>query len=647
MRQRHHFVFLGAALAPLVLSLPSRATVLDAFETTTGWTSVADSAGSTVTVSTTDGISGNALHLDYSLAVGNYAGVYKTGFDSSDLAVLGANALKFKYRATGDTNTVEIKFVDADSPTTILADHLVYKFDPIADNSWREVTVPLTDFYTSTNGTGVFDLSHVGKFGFGVSRSVDGVAGEGSLFVDDFRLADVSNPTSIIDFSEGSSTAVNDRAGSQAIYFGAISGASGSYVSVSTVSHSGAKSREFSCAVGGGFCFVAEEFGGMTARGDETIEFWVRGVVGGEPLSVELKSQNPAMSASLPVAGIPAGSFAKKSFSLDSFKAINPNLDLSALKEFVFVFNDTGGNHKIYLDDIALVGPSKTTEVLLHSVEEFPLHFESSYEASAPTATATVGLLGEVDSSVPGHSGVANPVARLDYTFTFAPGLAFAVAERHLGANFLLEPSVQFRYKGTGANSDIEVKLKDSDGTVYRKVLSDASDTSGAWKNVKIPIDQFSFSVLGDDANLNLVRVPQVEFILSRGEAAAGTFSVDTLESFSPPDMEKGSVGHVLSNVTTPDNPFSPNGDGVKDLFRVDYSLSEPATVVLKVYNLQGVVVKTIDKGTQSAGSSELTWEGIGDNGVLVSNGLYFFVLEADSVLSGKDFFRQIVGVMR
>lgn len=182
---------------------------------------------------------------------------------------------------------------------------------------------------------------------------------------------------------------------------------------------------------------------------------------------------------------------------------------------------------------------------------------------------------------------------------------------------------------------------------MYRKVLSDASDTSGVWKNVKIPIDQFSFSVLGDDANLNLVRVPQVEFILSRGEAAAGTFSVDTLgQSFSPPDMEKGSVGHV-SNVTTPDNPFSPNGDGVKDLFRWDYSLSEPATVVLKVYNLQGVVVKTIDKGTQSAGSSELTWEGIGDNGVLVSNGLYFFVLEADSVLSGKDFFRQIVGVMR
>lgn len=69
--------------------------------------------------------------------------------------------------------------------------------------------------------------------------------------------------------------------------------------------------------------------------------------------------------------------------------------------------------------------------------------------------------------------------------------------------------------------------------------------------------------------------------------------------------------------------------------------------MVFKVYNLQGVAVKTIDKGTQSAGALELVWEGLGDNGERVANGIYFFVLEADSVFSGKDTFRQIVAVMR
>jgi len=206
---------------------------------------------------------------------------------------------------------------------------------------------------------------------------------------------------------------------------------------------------------------------------------------------------------------------------------------------------------------------------------------------------------------------------------------------------------VNFRFKGTGANSDIEVKLKDADGTVYRKVLADASNTNGVWKTASIPVDQFSFVSLGSDANLSLTRIEQMELILSRGEAAAGTFYVDSLGSEDPVAMEKTNVGRVLTNVSTPNNPFSPNGDGVKDIFRVEYTLSEPATVLFKVFNLQGVPVSIYDSGTREAGDSVLSWTGVGDNGELVPNGIYFFVLEADSVFSGKETFRQIVAVMR
>lgn len=412
---------------------------------------------------------------------------------------------------------------NADSLTTTLADNLVYKFEPVADNVWREASVPLTDFFTSTFGTGAFDLTQVGKFGFGVSRSVDGMVSEGSVYFDDFRMAQISSPVSVIDSAEGINSAVNDRAGPQPVYTG--TGGAGtpsmSFVTVSTISHGGTKSREYHCNVDSGFCFVSEILGGLSARGDESIEFWVRGVVGNEPLKVELKSRSPSVTVSQSISSIAAGSFTKKALSLASFKAINSSLNLSALTEIVFVFDDIGGNHKIYFDDLSLVGPSKPT-VLLQTLDTFPRQFQSYYEASAPTETATVGLLGKWTLSVPGHSGVSNPVARLNFSFSGTFGMAFAVAEKRLGANFLLEPSVQFLYKGTGANSDIEVKLKDSDGTVYRKVLSDASDTGGVWKNVKIPVDQFSFVSLGDDANLSLARIPQMEFILSRGAPRRG-----------------------------------------------------------------------------------------------------------------------------
>lgn len=646
MRQRHLFVFFGAALAPLVLSLPSRATVLDAFETTTGWTSVADSAGSTVTVSTTAGISGNALHLDYSLAVGNYAGVYKQNFNLVNLNASSPTALSFSYRFRGDPNTVELKFVDGDNIDSAMSDKLVYKFTPSTDNVWRQVSIPLTDFYTSQDGSGSFDLSRVAKFGFGVSRDLDGTASQGSVFFDDFQLKRISLPTSIIDSAEGSNPLVNDRAGPQAVIFGVGNlPAIVSFVTVSTVSHSGGHSREFHCTVANSFCFAAEEFGGLSARGDESIEFWVRGAVGNEPLTVELKSTEPFVSISRTVPGIPNGSFAKYSYSLASFKAIDSTLNLSALKELVFVFNDNGGNHKVYLDDVALVGPP-ATEQLLQVLDDFPIRSQYPYGASISTATATAGLFGEIDSGVPLHSA-ETAVARLDYTFNSNTGLTYAVAERNLGMDLLLEPTIRFRYKGTGANSDVEVKLKDFDGTVYRKVFSDTSNTEGVWKTVNIPVDQFSFFVNGSDANLDLDKVSQVEFILSRGEASAGTFSVDALETVPPPDFEKPSVGHLITNVSTPANPFSPNGDAVKDVFRVDFTLSEPASIKFKVYNLQGVPVYTYDWGNRSGGNFTQIWDGVGDSGELLPNGIYFFTLEADSVNAGKETFKQIVGVMR
>ncbi|MBL8024625.1 MAG: gliding motility-associated C-terminal domain-containing protein [Elusimicrobia bacterium] len=639
------YIIFGAALALCTAILPTQATVLDPFESTVGWNTVTDAAGATVSLSTVTGQSGNALRMTYSLEAGHYAGIYNNSAPFVDFTALGADAVQFRYRATGGTNTIEIKFVDSDSGTTILADNLMYKFTPVTDNVWREMTVPFASFFTNDFGNSSFDLSRVSKFGFGVSRDTDAVASEGSIYFDGFRLVQASSRVSVIDSAEGPNPLINDRSGPQSIIVGATPSSNPhSFLPVTTEVHRGSYSRQFDCTLPSGYCFASHILGKAVAQGDEAIEFWIKGVPGNGPLRIQLKSTEPVHMVEQTVTGISTTEFTKLSYPLASFKAINPALNFSALTEIVFVFN-TVGTHRVYLDDLALVGPAGSGETV-RVLDDFSALPKAPYITAAPLDTSTVALTSETDPSVVGLSG-ATKVARLDYSFSSEPGQAFSVAEKDFVTNLLKEPMVRFSFRGTGGNSDIEVKLVDEDGTVYRKVLADASNTEGVWKTVSLPVDQFSFFALGADANLNLVRIPQMEFILARGEAAAGTLDLDLLESVSPPAVSKPNLGRVLASVSTPDNPFTPNGDGLKDIFRVDYTLSQQAAVVFRVFNLQGVPVKTLDLGSQSAGDLFLTWDGVGDNGERVANGVYFFVLDADGLNAGKDTFKQIVGVMR
>lgn len=663
IRHRHLFL-MGAALVPTIFAIPAHATVLDAFDTTTGWTTVADSAGSTVTVSTTAGVSGNALNLTYSLAVGNWAGVYKINFGSLNLNTLGANAIRFSYRATSLRNTIEIKLSDSDFPDPGESTNSVFKFQADADDSWHTETIPFAYFHTWTDkgiggetNSAVFDTSALSHLSFGVNKEY-GVAGSDTIRFDDFALYRLDWPTPLVNGYESfvadcwvGNTCQNDRPVPQSsIDFPHEHPEWGSSVIVSTQSApgSGSHSREirFTLPADDGYFGVAESLEDVAVAGTDHLEFFVRGAVGGEPLRLQLKSTSsvfPYATMDNPTAI--TTSWQKVSVPLSSFIGL-PGVvvqpDLNHITTVVFLFETRPSSGRVYLDDVRIVRPSGGAAVV-RVLEDFSGAKKNLGYGEYAATDAKLAFSFEKGDPF----GITNTVGRLDYTFAVTASTPYAVVERPLGVNLLAEPMVNFRFKGTGANSDIEVKLKDADGTVYRKVLADASNTNGVWKTASIPVDQFSFVSLGSDANLSLTRIEQMELILSRGEAAAGTFYVDSLGSEDPVAMEKTNVGRVLTNVSTPNNPFSPNGDGVKDIFRVEYTLSEPATVLFKVFNLQGVPVSIYDSGTREAGDSVLSWTGVGDNGELVPNGIYFFVLEADSVFSGKETFRQIVAVMR
>lgn len=677
--QRHLFR-LGAALAPLFLTLPSYSTVIDNFDSAAGWTTAADAAGSTISISTVTGeTSGQALQLNYSLAVGNYAGVLKGGFASLDLNALEANEVHFSYRATSLASKVEIKLSDSDFPDPGKSTNKVYKFDAVADDQWHAEAIPLSLFQTWTNkgiggetNSAVFDVTALSHLSFGVTKDSGG-PGSGTIRFDNFALYRFDGPfVPLVNSYDNSvdncwlpdidhNNCLNERPVPRAsLEFPIEHPDWGSSMIVSTQSApgSGIHSREirYTIPAGGGYFGLAEllEEGGLSVLGTDRIEFYVKGALGNEPLKMQLKSEgmvcyndghSPCPTRLVSPPSITTN-WQKFSIPFSSFTAIPGSLplDLSAASEIVFLFETAGTSGRVYIDDVRVTRPTSSSG-LKRVLEDFSGVKKNLGYGEYAHSDAKLAFNFEEDSSTGTSS---NMVGRLDYTFYDTTSTPYAVVERPVGpVNLLAEPMVRFRFKGTGANSSIEVKLKDTDGTVYRKVLANSSNTGDVWKTATIPVDQFSLFTVGADANLKLTRVSQMEFILSRGEADSGTFTLDNLESMSPVALSVTNVGRLLTAVATPDNPFSPNGDGLKDIFTVSYTLSESASVEFKVYNLQGVVVKTISKGTQSGGQNSLTWDGIADNGERVANGLYFFVLEADSTYSGKDTFRNVVAVMR
>jgi hypothetical protein len=92
---------------------------------------------------------------------------------------------------------------------------------------------------------------------------------------------------------------------------------------------------------------------------------------------------------------------------------------------------------------------------------------------------------------------------------------------------------------------------------------------------------------------------------------------------------------------------FTPNGDGVNDLFKLEYALlklMEPGEVMLDIYDLSGRRVRQVYSGQDLNGRYATTWDGRDENGKLVPVGLYLYRLRVEAGL-GDEAKQGIVGV--
>lgn len=85
-----------------------------------------------------------------------------------------------------------------------------------------------------------------------------------------------------------------------------------------------------------------------------------------------------------------------------------------------------------------------------------------------------------------------------------------------------------------------------------------------------------------------------------------------------------------LAIITSPElnqnypNPFNP-------VTSIDFKLPKRMKVSLVIYDVLGKKVRTLLDGDQNPGAHKVYWNGTNDYGQVVSSGIYFYRLEAES----------------
>ncbi|MFO7895716.1 MAG: M1 family aminopeptidase [Candidatus Cloacimonadales bacterium] len=77
-------------------------------------------------------------------------------------------------------------------------------------------------------------------------------------------------------------------------------------------------------------------------------------------------------------------------------------------------------------------------------------------------------------------------------------------------------------------------------------------------------------------------------------------------------------------------NPFFISN--TRNLVNISYTLPAGSETLLTIFNSKGQKVKTIFQGYQPAGQYTKTWDGLDENNLAVSSGVYFYKLSADQI---------------
>jgi len=139
---------------------------------------------------------------------------------------------------------------------------------------------------------------------------------------------------------------------------------------------------------------------------------------------------------------------------------------------------------------------------------------------------------------------------------------------------------------------------------------------------------QTSYKFTDSEFAPNTVYYYWLESIALNGETQYfGPVSVTTGENGSEPETPEFPIVTKLYNAYP--NPFNPNTV-------LSYSIPEPTTVTLEIYNSKGQRIRSFTNTHNSAGTFKTNWDGKDEAGKTVGSGVYIYLMKTDNFQQSK-----------
>ncbi|MFH1414817.1 MAG: carbohydrate binding domain-containing protein [Elusimicrobiota bacterium] len=599
----------------------------------TQWNTATDS---TATINVT--VTGGTHKLDYDFTPGGeWVEIYNDNLLKLDVSA--GDSFRFDFKGSGSSNKMNLQVYDADGDT------FSRTFSGITGISeWTQFTVPFVSMssWTGTSGDGVLDTAAITKIAFAVAPVT---GGSGSIAVDDIKRYDLNTAEYLLVSSFDFGTPPNETGGNEGVWSGGGgSDPSSSYAPGYNSIYSVQLTYDYTGGGYGGYYIKLDHDEELSIDGYTHMKFWLKSDFPGKSFKLELKDKDNNVST----------------FTVTNTKDVWEEISIqlsnmanfstivsSAAKEIVLTFDKNPKVGIVYIDDLRFTTSAAYTGKEISTVDDMDTRCDLSgwaeYGLAEDSGITTVDL-----ESIDGNNGSA---IELDYSFNRAAVNVndWVVMEREWGLNLAAVDSLKVRYKGTGADNNIEVKMEDANGTRFWRKLFKVTDTSGDWKELDLAINDFSFFTAGanGEEEINLKRLKGLYFTISKNEGSSGTVYVDTIEDIIKKSYEAVRTGKIIRNINIEDNPFSPNNDGVADRIKFSLTLSASADVRLIIYDLSGSKVYETESGNKSAGTEfSIYWNGKDDFGGIVKNGLYLYSITAETA-SGNDRIDHVLGVYR
>ena len=237
--------------------------------------------------------------------------------------------------------------------------------------------------------------------------------------------------------------------------------------------------------------------------------------------------------------------------------------------------------------------------------------------------------------STPPAEGVKVPVVIEAWVYNdedilaFSAGFSWNNGNMHLDsarvANFLRSTGISYYlFYDDDFNTSNQYRKFQFGGLCWENEIEAFPQSGRKWATYYFTIDNWQS---GDSISINMLPDSDINFTFV---TSGPIYPLEFQPSFGGPLLFPGIVTSIEDGPIIPNsftlyqnypNPFNPETT-------IEFSLQKKSQVVLEIYNILGQRVSILDRGTRSAGTYRLTWDGKSDAGVVMPSGIYFYRLK-------------------